>query len=62
MQMVPIESMDSRRLWEAGDLCRRKTASDVDLNRNWDFEWKQEVVSSKICLHHKWISRNLNDG
>jgi hypothetical protein len=31
--VVPIEALDSRRLVEAGQLCVRKTASNVDLNR-----------------------------
>lgn len=31
--IVPIEALDSRRLVEAGQLCVRKTASNVDLNR-----------------------------
>ena len=45
--------MDGRELWEKGDLCRRKTASDVDLNRNYDFAWQQQVrfASERIwCL------------
>ena len=35
--------MDGRELWEEGDLCKRKTASGVDLNRNWDFAWQHQV-------------------
>jgi hypothetical protein len=31
--IVPIEALDSRRLVEEGQLCVRKTASNVDLNR-----------------------------
>jgi hypothetical protein len=31
--IVPIEALDSRRLVESGQLCVRKTASNVDLNR-----------------------------
>jgi hypothetical protein len=31
--IVPIESLDSRRQVEAGQLCARKAASNVDLNR-----------------------------
>jgi hypothetical protein len=31
--IIPIEALDSRRQVEAGELCVRKTASNVDLNR-----------------------------
>lgn len=31
--IVPIEALDSRRLVESGQLCVRKSASNVDLNR-----------------------------
>lgn len=31
--VVPIEALDSRRQVEAGELCVRKSASNVDLNR-----------------------------
>lgn len=42
-QLFPCENIDGRQLWEAGDLCRRKTASNVDLNRNWPFAWVNQV-------------------
>ena len=44
-QMLPIENVDGRELWEQGDLCRRKSASEVDLNRNYDFAWQLQVGS-----------------
>lgn len=31
---------DSRRAIEKGDLCRRKTMKEVDLNRNYPFKWQ----------------------
>lgn len=42
-QVLPIENMDGRALLEQGELCRRKTASNVDLNRNYPFAWKGHV-------------------
>uniref|UniRef100_A0A383WP64 Peptidase M14 domain-containing protein n=1 Tax=Tetradesmus obliquus TaxID=3088 RepID=A0A383WP64_TETOB len=42
VQIVPIESLDSRRQVEEGKLCVRKTARNVDLNRNWPFAWQKE--------------------
>lgn len=33
VQVVPIEALDSRRQVEGGELCVRKTSSNVDLNR-----------------------------
>lgn len=45
--IVPIEALDSRRLVEAGQLCVRKTASNVDLNRwvNPHLRWEAWVLS-----------------
>jgi hypothetical protein len=44
LQIVPIESLEGRRLVEAGNMCMRKTAdTNVDLNRNWPFAWQKAV-------------------
>ncbi|GAX73946.1 hypothetical protein CEUSTIGMA_g1396.t1 [Chlamydomonas eustigma] len=48
LKVLPLENVDGRVLWEGGDLCRRKTASDVDLNRNWDFAWHAQSRSSEM--------------
>jgi hypothetical protein len=42
-QILPVANLDGRLLWEGGDLCRRKTASQVDLNRNWGQSWHQQA-------------------
>ncbi|KAF8060049.1 Carboxypeptidase B [Scenedesmus sp. PABB004] len=39
--IIPIEALDSRRQVEEGALCVRKTARNVDLNRNWPFAWRR---------------------
>ena len=46
-EVLPIENMDGRTLWEGGELCQRKTHSQVDLNRNYDFAWKKLVGVSR---------------
>ena len=38
--LVPVEVPSARRAVEAGDLCRRKSLADVDLNRNWPAAWR----------------------
>jgi hypothetical protein len=38
-QIIPIENIQGRKAVEAGDLCMRKTAAGVDLNRNWEYAW-----------------------
>lgn len=43
MQMLPVENLEGRQMWDTGDLCRRKTPTNVDLNRNYPFAWKNEV-------------------
>jgi hypothetical protein len=42
-QLLPVENVDGRAAWEAGDLCLRKTAKGVDLNRNYPFGFASEV-------------------
>ena len=42
-QLLPVENVDGRLAWEAGDLCLRKTAKGVDLNRNYPFGFASEV-------------------
>ena len=39
-QLFPLQNVDGRALFEAGELCRRKTAAGVDLNRNWPYAWQ----------------------
>jgi len=49
IQIVPIESLEGRRMVEGGAMCMRKTAdTDVDLNRNWPFAW-QKAVGARRC-------------
>lgn len=38
--LVPVEVPSARRAVEDGDLCRRKTLTEVDLNRNWPAAWR----------------------
>ena len=57
-QILPVENMDGRELWEQGDLCRRKSASEVDLNRNYDFAWQLQVRGYKE-LTRPWTLSNL---
>lgn len=42
-QVIPVENVDGRQAWEAGNLCLRKTAHGVDLNRNYPFGFASEV-------------------
>eukprot|EP00955_Chlamydomonas_euryale_P042746 352421-Chlamydomonas_euryale.AAC.27 len=39
LKLIPIENLDGRELFEAGEVCRRRTGSGVDLNRNWGHAW-----------------------
>uniref|UniRef100_A0A7S0WFA8 Peptidase M14 domain-containing protein n=1 Tax=Chlamydomonas leiostraca TaxID=1034604 RepID=A0A7S0WFA8_9CHLO len=42
LYVLPIENPDGRVLLEGGELCRRKTRTGVDLNRNWPYAWQKE--------------------
>jgi hypothetical protein len=35
---------DARRAVEAGELCRRKSLAEVDLNRNWGVAWRRATA------------------
>eukprot|EP00798_Chlamydomonas_sp_ICE-L_P011012 gene11012-18976_t len=49
LKILPIENLDGRVAWEAGDLCLRRTGgSHVDLNRNWAYAWKEEGALSEV--------------
>jgi hypothetical protein len=43
-QIVVNGNPDSRRKVEQGNFCLRTNAAGVDLNRNWDEEWKSSAV------------------
>jgi len=47
LKILPVVNMDGRLLLEQGDLCRRKSASGVDLNRNYPFAWRNTSSSSE---------------
>ncbi len=49
-QVIPIENIDGRQAWEAGNLCLRKTAHGVDLNRNYPFGFANEVRAPVMLL------------
>lgn len=67
--IVPIEAMDSRRLVEAGQLCVRKTSSNVDLNR-WGGrvpapalpEYLCQLVFAPACLCPSIVARSSFPG
>eukprot|EP00897_Mesotaenium_endlicherianum_P008560 jgi/Mesen1/7732/ME000407S06962 len=39
LQVVPMENVNGRRRFEAGELCERKNGRGVDTNRNWSVDW-----------------------
>ncbi|KAG2498170.1 hypothetical protein HYH03_003926 [Edaphochlamys debaryana] len=43
VKLLPVENVDGRQAWEGGNLCLRKTARGVDLNRNYKFAFAHEV-------------------
>jgi hypothetical protein len=47
VQVIPIEALDSRWLVESGELCVRKTSTNVDLNRSVWFV--RVIVNSSEC-------------
>ena len=52
LQIIPIENIQGRKAVEAGDLCMRKTAAGVDLNRNWAHAWtavRTPFVRARSC-------------
>ena len=42
--MILISNPYSRIKVEKGDYCRRLNPNDVDLNRNWDFNWGKSIL------------------
>eukprot|EP01017_Pseudomicrothorax_dubius_P035750 TRINITY_DN5055_c0_g1_i10.p1 TRINITY_DN5055_c0_g1~~TRINITY_DN5055_c0_g1_i10.p1 ORF type:complete len:237 (+),score=26.25 TRINITY_DN5055_c0_g1_i10:310-1020(+) len=46
--LVPIANPSGRSLLEGGDLCVRSNAAGVDINRNWDIEWRQGDEGDKF--------------
>ncbi|KAG2435855.1 hypothetical protein HXX76_007050 [Chlamydomonas incerta] len=48
LKVIPIENVDGRQAWEAGNLCLRKTAHGVDLNRNYPFGFANEPAHSEM--------------
>ncbi|EFJ41462.1 hypothetical protein VOLCADRAFT_98500 [Volvox carteri f. nagariensis] len=48
VKVLPIENVDGRQAWEAGNLCLRKTSKGVDLNRNYPFAFASEPPSSEM--------------
>jgi len=47
-QIVVNGNPDSRKKVEQGDFCLRVNPDGVDLNRNWDEEWKPEAVFDTV--------------
>lgn len=39
LKIIPMEATHSRKMVEAGDVCRRVNGRGVDPNRNWDWDW-----------------------
>ena len=64
LQIIPIENIQGRKAVEAGDLCMRKTAAGVDLNRNWAHAWTavrtplraSKELSAAACTWVHWRS------
>jgi hypothetical protein len=47
-QIIINGNPDSRQKVEQGDFCLRVNENGVDLNRNWDEEWKPEAVFDTV--------------
>ncbi|GLI67422.1 hypothetical protein VaNZ11_011618 [Volvox africanus] len=48
VKVLPVENVDGRQAWEAGNLCLRKTSKGVDLNRNYPFAFAAEPHHSEM--------------
>lgn len=41
--IVPVANPKGRKAVEQGDFCKRTNENDVDINRNWSYEWQKSI-------------------